>query len=307
MKFKSKLKRWIAAGVAGVMMGVIGGFLPGLAPEVGAPMTAEAAGTYVPRTTEPSRSDPNYFSNNPYYQSGYGLPNCTCYAYGRAMELLGYKPDLSRGNADEWWDYNKSSGAFPYGTVPKLGAIACWSTQHVAVVEAIDGDTVWISESSYPNNYYPNGIYFRYISKNRNSMGSGFQGYIYIGDWTLLPEGHVMTKEEAAGQSLPDGDYWIRSELKDTSYVSVASNANTMYGTVCIKNYTGTPSDSDLFHITYQKDGFYRMKHLGTGNEVTLSGGNLSGSTNVEIWPTLDTPTIQEWSLERAENGYKIR
>ena len=28
-----------------------------------------------------------WYSDNPFYQSNYGLPNCTCYAYGRFWEI----------------------------------------------------------------------------------------------------------------------------------------------------------------------------------------------------------------------------
>ncbi|HAZ06707.1 MAG TPA: hypothetical protein DCY58_11770, partial [Acetobacterium sp.] len=59
------------------------------------------------------------------------------------------KPNLSNGNANEFWDYNLRSGAYPYGSTPKVGAILCWdgsSCGHVAVVEKIEGNKVTVSE-----------------------------------------------------------------------------------------------------------------------------------------------------------------
>lgn len=30
-------------------------------------------------------NNPKWYSENPFYQSGYGLPNCTCYSYRARM------------------------------------------------------------------------------------------------------------------------------------------------------------------------------------------------------------------------------
>lgn len=118
-----------------------------------------SAVSFSPRYDAPNSSNSYYYSSNPFYKSGYGMPNCTCYAYGRAYELLGTEPSLSRGNAGYWWWYNKNSGIYSYGSTPKLGAIACWDRYdqdrgHVAVVEAIEGDSVTISESHYSGTYF---------------------------------------------------------------------------------------------------------------------------------------------------------
>ena len=52
------------------------------------------------------------------------MPNCTAYAYGRAYEILGTRPNLCPNNAGRWYDYNVNNGYYPYGQTPKLGAIA---------------------------------------------------------------------------------------------------------------------------------------------------------------------------------------
>ena len=59
--------------------------------------------TFVPRYSEnspvPIRGNPMWYSQNPFYQSGYGMPNCTCYAWGRYWEITGERPNLPTGNA----------------------------------------------------------------------------------------------------------------------------------------------------------------------------------------------------------------
>ena len=61
---------------------------------------------YSPRLSAPSTSNKYYYKLNPYYQSGFGLPNCTCYAFGRFYEILGSKPKLSLRNAENWYGHD---------------------------------------------------------------------------------------------------------------------------------------------------------------------------------------------------------
>ena len=146
--------------------------------------TVKPAALFSARVTAPSTDNAYYFADNAYYQGGYGMPNCTAYAWGRAYEILGSRPNLCTGNANEWWDYNLSHGYYPCGSTPKLGAIICWgsgSSGHVAVVESIVGDTVTLSESTFSGIYFQNYSY-TIGAEDATSVG-GFQGYIYIGDY----------------------------------------------------------------------------------------------------------------------------
>lgn len=153
-------------------------------------VVASSAATFTARTTAPTTSNSYYYSSNPFYNSGYGMPNCTCYAYGRAYELLSTKPKLSTGNAGAWWWYNKNNGYYSYGSTPKLGAIACWDKYdqnkgHVAVVEKINGSTVLISESHYGGTFFNTRTINSDSSNYLTSMR--FLGYIYIGSFEEGP------------------------------------------------------------------------------------------------------------------------
>ena len=77
---------------------------------------ASAATSYTPRLTAPASSNQYYYSNkNIFYKYGYGMPNCTAYAYGRAYEILGKEPKLCIYDADEWFDYNKEGAGYAGG------------------------------------------------------------------------------------------------------------------------------------------------------------------------------------------------
>ena len=146
---------------------------------------------FVPRLTDKGmRNNPYWYSLNPFYLAGYGLPNCTAYAWGRAFELLDTNrdysnpPTLSTGNAEDWYGYTQDG--YDRGQTPQLGAIACWADGpfsgdgHVAVVEEIDPDTgvITCSNSAYGGEYF----YLTHLSPPDYLPAAGyvFQGFIYI-------------------------------------------------------------------------------------------------------------------------------
>lgn len=99
---------------------------------------------YKPRTTTPSKTNKCYYKNNPFHQSGYGLPNCTCYAFGRFSEVMGKIANLSLSNAENWWAHKDG---YSRGQTPRVGAVICWrkgqagngsdGAGHVAIVEKV--------------------------------------------------------------------------------------------------------------------------------------------------------------------------
>lgn len=147
------------------------------------------AANFTPRLTAPAKNNKYYYSDlNIFYKYGYGMPNCTAYAYGRAYELLGSKPSLCPYNAGEWYSYNKTNGFYSYGSTPKLGAIAVWdnydnNTGHVAVVEKISGTQVTISQSAWGGTEF----YTQQVSTTDSHFGFSsmrFLGFIYIGNFS---------------------------------------------------------------------------------------------------------------------------
>lgn len=126
-----------------------------------------------------------YYSQNPFYQSGYGLPNCTCYAWGRFWEISdttgngSNKPTLPTGNAGEW--YPNVTG-YSKGSEPKLGAVICWDNPgeagHVAIVEKIysNGD-ILTSNSVWQSTYFYTKTLYK--ADNYNFGSYVFQGFIY--------------------------------------------------------------------------------------------------------------------------------
>ena len=170
---------------------------------------AEDNSSYQPRLTAPN-SGISYYSRekNVYFQTGYGMPNCVAYAYGRVYEMNGEKPLINHGSAGDWYFINKSNGYYDYGSTPKLGAVACWSN-HVAVVEKINKDgSVTLSESHWGGTYFDTVTY----SNLGAHFGQRFYGYIYTYNEGVTSElekallakkkTHTQYKQEAT--TIPD-------------------------------------------------------------------------------------------------------
>lgn len=144
------------------------------------------ADEFYPRLTDAGiLNNRLWYSDNPFYQAGYGLPNCTCYAWGRCWEIGGgtpeHRPAFSTGNAEDWYNYNDG---YQRGPTPALGAVLCLADGpfsgdgHVAVVEEIFSDnSITVSESAW-------GAYFfqterLYPPYYLTAAGYIFQGFIY--------------------------------------------------------------------------------------------------------------------------------
>ena len=192
---------------------------------------------YYPRLTDEGMYGSHFwYGDNPLYQGGYGLPNCTCYAWGRYWEITGQRPvNLPTGNAEDWFARAQRAG-FSTGSEPALGAIACYYgpgiyAGHVAVVEQIlpNGDLI-TSNSGYqrPLSSYPPdmNLYFwtetcyknnGYLSDWEAGRGYYLQGFIYAGDY--VPGGAVY--------------HWISI----TEYQSDYFNEDTINNCYCVASF----------------------------------------------------------------------
>ena len=150
--------------------------------------TSEAS-DYIPRLdSEGMENSPYYYDKNPFHQAGYGLPNCTTYAWGRFWEIYDVNktyenpPKLSTSDAGNWYGY--TSDGYERGSTPKLGAVICWSdttggSGHVGIVEEIfDNGNITVSQSGWNSDYF---------WTSTRTLGGGdysynhyqFQGFIY--------------------------------------------------------------------------------------------------------------------------------
>lgn len=249
-------------------------------------MIASAA-SFSPRLSAPSSSNKYYYSNlNVFYRYDYGMPNCTAYAYGRAYEILGSEPKLSRNNAEQWYGYNKANGYYKYGQTPKVGAIACWSYSygggHVAVVEKVENGVITLSNSAYSgDNFY---ISTASISdpKVGGNKGWNFQGYIYLGDFS----GSTSTTQATTKKvTYTTGTY--KTDVDD--YLNMRSGAGTSYSSIA-----SVPGNVTLNVTKVSTAGGYTWGYTsynGKTGWVALDFCAFVSSSTVQ--PTTAKPTVQ--------------
>lgn len=241
---------------------------------------ATTTASFEPRLSAPAYNNKYYYSSlNPFYATGYGMPNCVAYAYGRAYEILGTKPNLCTSSAHKWWNYNKSGGYYPYGSEPKLGAIACWTrggSGHVAVVEAINGNQVTVSQSHSSGTVFNT---YTLTAGNESSYAGYFQGYIYIleglenisydkivaangyqtGNYQVKTGGYDLRVRNAAGTNgeavsqIPDGSTLYVSEING-DWGKVSYDGKTGYINLAYCSFQGMANyDGDYYKFNGSK------------------------------------------------------
>lgn len=177
---------------------------------------------WIPRTTAPDVSN-KYYRHTGYEVSGtdgvnecliinrntgFVMPNCVGYSWGRWYEALGIRPDLSRGNANTW--YANTGDGYARGRVPRLGAIACYSgngTGHVAVIEElVNGQPPITSNSAYGGTlFWLEALTYDPDTGDWNTRAPGyiFQGFIYP---PFIPDRDpIWMLKQAASRRLPNG------------------------------------------------------------------------------------------------------
>ena len=180
-------------------------------------LSAPSAGTYTSGGTTEQGTGLDYWRStskgglNPFgglsghtggKYDGDTLPNCTAYAWGRFYEILGSRPKLSTGNAEDWYGY--TADGYERGNTPSLGAIICWEGKgsaagHVAVVEKINDDgSIVTSESGWNSSAY------WWLTDRTNSNGNWgassnyvFQGFIYSPTEVVTPNAGVISVKKS--------------------------------------------------------------------------------------------------------------
>lgn len=156
------------------------------------PITVSAAGEIAGNGTNGISININAspytdYAKKDYGQYAYTNKGCAWFASARVCQVTGKNTNILSGSS--WYSTGYSTYGFSRGQSIKAKALACYSN-HVAVVEIVNGNTVTVSEGgmpSYPNNGYC-VIRTTTVSElqNRSACGS-FLGYVYIGGGGSTP------------------------------------------------------------------------------------------------------------------------
>ena len=266
---------------------------------------------YVPRTTNPGTGGRFYGYDNPFPEPGW---NCTWYAFGRAYEILGYKPNFY-GNARDWWGNNQRTKTFPTGSEPRPGAIACWWGNsvyiygHVAVVEKVENGVVYTSSSSYGTAGKGSrwSYSFRY---DRMENVPGFQGYIYLYNQPTPPPkpDHLPLPVNGSDDDIADGDYLITSLLSEGRCLAYGGNGQSGQN-VFLRDYYTWGDTPYYWHLERQADGSFIIRSKG-GTILDVNGGPgaAGNGPNIQVWNETGTNANQRFYIVKSDdgNGYQL-
>ena len=266
---------------------------------------------YVPRTTNPGTGGRFYGYDNPFPEPGW---NCTWYAFGRAYEILGYKPNFY-GNARDWWGNNQRTKTFPTGSEPRPGAIACWWGNsvyiygHVAVVEKVENGVVYTSSSSYGTAGKGSrwSYSFRY---DRMENVPGFQGYIYLYNQPTPPPkpDRLPLPANGSDKSIADGDYLITSLLSEGRCLAYGGNGQSGQN-VFLRDYYAWGDTPYYWHLERQEDGSFIIRSKA-GTVLDVNGGPKAAGNgpNIQVWDQIGTNANQRFYIVKSDdgNGYQL-
>lgn len=241
---------------------------------------------FEPRlTSEGMLNNPMWYSDNPYYQRGYGLPNCTCYAYGRIYEILGTKPTwVPQANAGDWaanWPHEKSF-------TPKVGSVYCvrdpqgYYDGHVSIVEVElpNGDLI-CSNSAWDGEYF-----FTTIEKAE---------YGYVAPWA-----QELGMQLAGFLHLP-GEPLVTSWIKGNRYLNQAemdNNAYLVYAKLYSLGWT-------LNAVCGLLGNFWRESTINPGIWQNLDDTNPGNGYGLAQWTPstnwTDYATAQGWAIDDGD------
>ena len=193
------------------------------------------------------------------------------------------------------------------GAVPQKGDILVYGASdsnpygHVAIYES--------ERSTYHQN-------FNNVQKVVNVTNISYKGFSnpYWGvirpNWSTKMVGKKMTA--GAGQTIPDGDYWISCTAFPGFYVDPAPGNSIpaeKSASVATWNYGDSkPPVSDVWTVKYLNNGFYQITQKGTEMSLDVYGAEMYSETDIIMYPLWgEDNAAQQWSIKASGKGYSIQ
>lgn len=306
---KNKLKRWLAAAVSAVMLCGMAGLLPVGTMRLTEPIVAEAynwdlvddyPSKYKAAALDALVDEWKYYNRE-----------CTSFVAWRLNSRNGiafhnWYGGVNFGNAGTWGSAARNIG-ITVDMNPAPGSVF-WQTSgqygHVAWVNTVnDNGTVRIEEY----NWSGDGAYH-----TRDVAISSASGYIHLADINPNPTPTGKEMSAGAGQTIPDGDYWIYSGVGSNYYLDIkgydeiAGNGKMVQLYDCSLDGHDLPYDFDTWRVTYQNNGYYKLEQKTSPSALNVPGSVLTRGWYVESYGSFDTKG-QEWSIAGSGNGFTIQ
>lgn len=225
-------------------------------------------------------------------QYAYTKVGCAWFATARARELTG-KNITNIHDGQSWWTSVYKTYGFSRGSTPKAKALACYSN-HVAVVEIVNGNTITVSTGGYQDGNSSTGYTAIYDTTRSKLESSGtisgtFYGYVYLGvggSW----------KESQKKQNI-GSDFYGRIvntamdkalQVQSDNYVVLATKKNT---------------SQQYFHFTRNSDGTYKIISDYNNLSLDVHGGGSESGARLSTY-TYHGGGAQRWGIYGSAKNY---
>ena len=121
--------------------------------------------------------------------------------------------------------------------------------------------------------------------------------------------GHIMSESEGAGQTIPDGDYWIYNGLNMYYFLDIPGTEKITETGANIQMWCDSeniPTENDVWTITYCNNGFYKIRQRGTNMCLDVSDASIYRGSNVQLCNE-NSSYAQQWSITRTQHGYTLQ
>lgn len=263
------------------------------------------------------------YANQNYGQYAYTKSGCAWFASARVRELTGKGTAIYGGS--NWYNKAGPNLGFARGAGLQAKAVACWSN-HVAIVEAISGNTIYISEGGYTVGSAANGYtVIRTVNSSYFTSGScgTWLGFVYlgIGGGTVAPADNIPHGCVDYVACTEPGKVTVRGWAFDRDNVGVSLDIHVYIGEEA--HVITANKRRDDVNAAYPGVGNYHgfenvIETKKAGNQKVVifainirSDGSWIGSSNPglgekSIYITTDTakPTVSNIKISDMTRGY---
>lgn len=218
----------------------------------------------------------------------YKRGGCAWFASSRARELTG--KNISIHGPSNWWNTYYANYGFTRGYTPRAKCFAIY-TNHMLVVERIDGNVITVSEGATPQSDADHGYCIIYTTDRahlESSNGGEFVGYIYLGVGSECNTGGLTTTKATTT------NWWQRFNTTTTTRTTTRAATTTTtrsgqttstYTQLTTQSTTNANGTSDDYTTgTYMVNtGSSNLNIRGTASEDGSIVGKVPGNTRVSV------------------------
>ncbi len=285
---KHKFKKFISILLAFIIMLSVLTVAPFTVSAVSAIYGNGTNGIYIDIWSAPYTT----YKNKPYGNNAYTTVGCAWFASARAYQITGVDSPIFSGSS--WYNGQYANYGYSRGSTIRAKALACYSN-HIAVVEKVEGNTVTISEGGISDYRYADSGYCAIrtmsVADVQSARGGNFLGYVYLGggNWyDSLPLANI-------------GDDLYAILLKNDGWVDLANvNDNVEIARESQDSFI-------MWHFVRQSDGSYVIYNCKNNKVLDVANAGKTAGTNVQVC-TYNGSDAQKWYIYGRWSGeYVLR